>query len=586
MYKKIISLFLSLFLSLNVFAYDTNDTQFVKQGNWIYDALYILQNECKITSFIETTPISVGELKFYLNQIKYEKLSDNSKILYDKINSYLYTQSAIMKLDDFVLDFNLKLNPEFYFKRNTNNNLGEDNYIDWTFDYYYKDNIFTVPVFLGFSNYVTIESDMSYGKNFGASQDPYAFTNFPINDKMTQMEFLWPRYAYGSTGFFGENWGCTFAIGKEGLTIGNTRLGSIIYNNTFETDCYAQLNIFSKYFKYSLDSIQVDNLKYLYLHQLSFRPFECFKFSAIEGSQINGPYQLRYLNPLMIMHSYSSWIENVTDTERDYYGENNFCAYLAFCFDYTPFSNLRIYGLFAQNEITFAKDKNALASYAPTSIGFQFGVDYLIPLKESSYLTFNLEGIYTSPWLYIKQTPYSSLYRQRLDNLNDDNNNGAGKYICSWIGSPYGPDCCGFDFNFNYKKIDKFSFGFDYEFIMHGKNGFDMFYDPNNFEDINGETICLLYPYPKNYYYTEGPGASESNAQQMRDECYESSTNLWISGDPVFLNRFTLQMQYLFTKNLSIDAKVVYSMLFLNEHYSSRFGQGIEMDFAFTYNLE
>lgn len=592
--RIILSCFIFIFLGINGYSFEVNDTQQVQAGHWIYEAMYMLQGEAGIVNQIETAPMSIGELKFYFNQIDYEVLSDYSKELYEEVKTYLYEPRIFFNKDDLILNFNLSLNPEFYYKTGTTNDFNDPKYIDWTFNYCYKDNLINAPVYIGFSNYFTIEMDMFIGKNFGAARSPNAFTNIPLNLEVTDMEFLWPRYAYGSTGLFFDNWGVSFHLGKEGLTIGNTQLGSIIYNKTFETDSYSQLSLYTKWFKYSLDVTQVQAEKFLYLHQIIFKPFKNFNFGAIEGSQVVGSFQLRYLNPLMIMHSYSSWIENMTNNESAYYYENNFCAYLAFHFDYVPVKNLRLYGLFSQNEIQMGGERNGDGAYTPDSIGLQLGAEYTLSVSKENYWKFNFESVYTSPWLYIKQSRQSSLLRERKDNLNGKYVNGNG-VIATWIGSPYGPDSFVLDFKLEYAKRKKYSFVFDYEFSIHGENGLETLYNSANYNETL--KIFTYYPFVKHILlnkgklmdYTNDPNGEDKGSLPSdigtQEEAFNSARNMWMSGDPAYLHKFTVGFDYYFTNNLSISSKLVYNLLMVTANGDTGFANGFEADFALTYRL-
>ena len=96
MKKSFITFFLLISLIFGISAQVVNDSQILKENHWIYDYFEIISLEDKFTS-LDTKPISVGELKVYLKQIDFEKLSENGKNLYNKIHDYLYTTSYIGK---------------------------------------------------------------------------------------------------------------------------------------------------------------------------------------------------------------------------------------------------------------------------------------------------------------------------------------------------------------------------------------------------------------------------------------------------------------------------------------------------------
>ena len=560
MKRVFLCFYFQLFL-LFIFAKSGNNTQILQSGHWVYDDLYTLCMESKQSIFIDNQPLSIGELLFYLKNIDYENLSDNTKFIYDKLYSFLKQNDDFLPEQDVRLFVNLRLNPEFYYKTNDS--------IDWSFAYNYHDFAFTVPVIIGFSDYITIEPDFFIGKNYYYSQKNDNFINIPFAGN--QMEFLFPRFAYGSTGKYFDNWGFNFHVGKEGLKIGNTCTGSIIYNDTFETDAYFQLSFFNNILKYTMDVAQVDNSKYLYLHQLNIHPFSNFKFCMIEGSLLNSSFELRYLNPFMIMHSFGSWYDyknKLTEQELKLYREGHFCAYLAFTFEYMPFSNIRIYGLYAQNEILdLGGSRSDSALSVPDSLGGQLGIQWNIPLKNNSYLKNQFEAVYTSPYLYVKQSPDWSLFRSRTDMQTKKN-------IGSWIGSPFGPDTFSLYFESSYYTSDKWSLGASYNFTIHGENSIENLFSKK--ETYDGVEIYSYYP-------SVEYGLAET--EEQKQDAKNKGRYMWMTGVNKFHNQFTLFSSYSILENLKAYLSFSYNFIFNNLNEEGIFSQGIEFIFGIEYKI-
>ncbi|MCR5188537.1 MAG: hypothetical protein K6C97_06340, partial [Treponema sp.] len=217
--KKI---FISLFLLINslffVYSKSSNDTQVIQAGSWLYEGMYNLCSEAKETFFIENQPMTIGELKFYFNRIDYKKLSGAGKSTYKKVKDILYKNEDFFKEEEFRLFGNLILSPEVYYRSNTS--------IPYSFDYFVNDRAVTIPIILGFSNYITIEPDICLSKNYPSMQDASNYTNIPFAGN--QFDFNIPKFAYGATGYTGEKWGINFHVAKEGMSIGDTKLGSIV----------------------------------------------------------------------------------------------------------------------------------------------------------------------------------------------------------------------------------------------------------------------------------------------------------------------------------------------------------------------
>lgn len=587
MKKNILFLFVILFFNFSISSQIYTDRQMIPSDHWIYSALSTLETENAICGIVDCAPASVSEIKNSFYAIDFDSLSDSGKELYRKVENYLTPKKAIFDLNPVKLSGNLIFYPEVLYKSNDE--------IDWTFatDYtghkafnYEKkkwevqnygaasnfsgnkltDPFLQLPLIIDFGNLICIESDLFVGKSFWGMQNSKNFTN--ILYKGSDADFLWPTYAYGSAGYYSETgWGIDFHAGKQGMQIGRSLTGSVIYNDTFQTDFYAQINLYSRRFKYNLDVIQVYNRDFLYIHNIEFIPFKWIKLGVVEGTLINSPFEIRYLNPLMIFHSFGSWTEYKNKAESEIYGESHSCAYLGITFDIVPCRNLRIYGLFAQTEI---QPPNELGSpygrLLPNGVGIQSGVEYHLPDSHKGYYKFTLEGFYISPFLYIKQSNDWTLYRKRFNMQSNDT-----IPICSWIGSPFGPDSAGFEFQVSYEKINKWNIDLSYLFVAHGTNSFGMF----NYEYENGKGVWSAF-YP----------SVVKNLGLITQEQGESiARTMALTGVLQLTNQISLNGSYEFNKHFTFDAGVVYSFIFNNKNENGVFAQGVQLSAALKYSL-
>ena len=85
-----ILLLLSFSTATPAFSATINDTQLVRQDHWVYDAMSKLSMDAGIVNFVERTPLTVGELKFYLKEIAEYLLSPAGQELYQRVHSFLY----------------------------------------------------------------------------------------------------------------------------------------------------------------------------------------------------------------------------------------------------------------------------------------------------------------------------------------------------------------------------------------------------------------------------------------------------------------------------------------------------------------
>lgn len=553
--KKIFLTTCFLAVSFLCFSETVSDMQVFKADHWIYDAMNTLCAECGVVPLSGNAPLSAAEIKLSLRQIDEEKLSESGKELYRKSMSLLYTKKTLLDLGAFSVFGNVKVTPEFYSRTNTN--------IPWSFQYNLTDNLISVPLGFGISNYFVTEIEPFLSRAWGyVHGDPkggdYISTNLEYD--FSKMEFEQPRWAYGSLGYSSDNWGVNLVMGKEGLRHGNSLMGSVVYNDEFLTDFYTQFNVFSERFRIQLDIIEVELNRYLYFHQAEFLPFKNFKFSVLEGSFVNAPFELRFLNPIMLHHSHAGWYEYETDSERNWYGnESHFCAYMCFLFEYVPIQNLRLYLNYAQTEFQTSWETPDV----PGGMGMQMGAEYRLNAPALGYWIFGLEGIYTSPWMYIKNGKEWSLISFR------DAPNHSGP-LESWIGFKYGPDCLGGQLKIAYEKPTKWNAEFDYSLVSHGANGFRSFSKSEN------------------GYYNYFPSVkigNEAVTEEEKENIRNQNTKMLPSGVIQYMNQIALKGEYNFDNHFSIGSSLNYSFIFNNENVDGNFQQGLEFCLSGTYRL-
>lgn len=610
--RKRIFVFLSI-LSIHFFTFSQNfgNQELVPAGHWVYDALTMLNNEQMRTSFAVNAPLPVGELKMYFDLIDYEKLSEGSKITYDRLLSYFEKKAFRFELGGAFASVNLGLNPEFYYKSNKD--------IDWTFgtDYTgklknlgfnvsetnFKDRVkqetgsqeaadnsrittvekdygaasawnvplrkyfFDIPLYIGWSDYFIIHSKPGFAKNFWGMTDDSNFINLSYSNDT--VEFLQPDSAYGSAGMTFGNWGFNVNLNRSGLQFGKTQTGSVIYNSTFQTNFAGQLNLYSPRLKYNLDVVEIASNRLLYLHLIEARPLvNWLRLSFVEGTFINEPFEFRFLNPLMFMHSFGAWDDYKTADEAKWYdGEAHVCAYMGIQVEATPCRNLRLYFLYAQNEIQSEAEKSSIGGKCmPDSLGIQLGAEFTKSDRNGGWWLGTLEGIYTTPYLYIKQGSEWSLYSYRYDMQKN------GKYpLCSWIGTPFGPDALGFQTRLRYEQFGKWNTEFNFLFLAHGTNSFGLF---NSKVVIDGVEYSAYYP-----------SVLRKMGLISDDDAVDMARTYKLTGTVQFTNQITLKGNYILNDHLNFNAQLVYSFIFNNKNKTGDFAHGMELSLGMEYKL-
>ena len=564
--------------------------QLIPAGHWIYDALAKISAEAAVVDASVSAPLSAAEIGLYLNALPEERLSPAGQKLYERVIEYLYGKKAS---SFFGIGGELILNPALTAKTSPD--------IDWTFATDYTGHITSngiagvasnnsgygaassfnssfasnpfaaLPLYITFGKNIVIETVPMFGKSFWGMADNSNFTNFVY--KADDMEFLWPKTANISAGKAFDTWGINVNLSRQGLERGRTLTGSIIYNSTFETDFYAQLNLYaapaaSRFrYKYALDAVEINKNRYICLHTFELEGFRRLKIGITEGILLEQPFELRFLNPLMVIHSFGAWRDYMTADEEKYYGEAHTAAYMGIQAEWAPVKYLRAYFLYAQNEIQTEAEKQSLSGkLLPDSFGVQLGAELNIPDKTGGWWQTMFEGVYTSPFLYIKQGADWSFYSRRYDMQN----NGSVP-IYSWIGSPFGPDCIGAAAKLEYSVPFKWSAALTYLFAAHGTNSFGIF---NNTVTIGGKT-----------YYAYYPSVLHKLGLANDDKLLDMARTLSLTGVIQYTNRISIKGSYSITESLTAQAQADYSFIFNNKNEAGRFNHGLQCSLILQYHI-
>ena len=90
--RKFALIFVFSQLLSSVFAVTRGGQDLILCGHWVYSALLSLEMEMGRVTFSDQAPISINELKTYLEDIDYERLSEPGKKQYDRIIEYIEEQ--------------------------------------------------------------------------------------------------------------------------------------------------------------------------------------------------------------------------------------------------------------------------------------------------------------------------------------------------------------------------------------------------------------------------------------------------------------------------------------------------------------
>ena len=544
--KKVLSiLFYSFIVCAIAIAAPRGEQNLVPSGHWVYDALTQLEMECGRYHFIDQAPLSIEQIKASMNDIVYDVLSDVGKIQYQRILDYFEEENWSLNAGIFSLGTEIDVNLEGYVKTSDQ--------IDWIYGYHDRKPFLNMPFKLDLGNYLTAFMGLRAGQNRTIMEKHENYVNHVFTPDAFDPFLV--RDTYLSTGHvFDSDVGFNFRIGMGNQSIGRTILGSSILSDYMPDAGYAQFSVFSPVFNYVMNITQLNRDTYMYTHRLEARFFKKFTFSILEGVLPYSAFDLRFLNPLGIYHGFAL------------FEEYNLTSYFALKINFVPIKNLRIYGLYVQDEHQLASEKSSGADYVPEAMGFQGGVEVNVP-TETGYFRFSAEGYYSSPFMYIKESPnwtFVKTSREMVDGTAD---------TYDWIGSPLGPDSVGAKFTAGYEKPGKWSLDFSYLFGARGEySSKDIFTSIGWNSTTASASKFGNTQNPAGWIYPTGnnPGAKDYKAPH---------------GIPEYCHSFSLKGMWNANRWMTLAAQPSYTFVFNRGHKDSSFAQGFEVALSCRMSL-
>jgi hypothetical protein len=392
-------------------------------GEWPYDALAILSQEQRVLFFSGAT-LTVSQMRGMLAEIDESSLSPSSQAVYEKLTAYL-DSSGDLSFHSGALEVDVwaALQGELYY--NSNDKTG------WIYDHTRRKPLFTLPASLSFSPYATLELDVNVEQRRDALNIHNNFGNFVFWESFN---FNMPHRAYLSLGLpFGTSSGLQFRIGMGEDFFGRTHTGSVILSEQMTDVTYAGLSFYSPLVNYSANIMELEVDKYYYYHKLETRFFKRLSFSMLEGVLVNAPLELRYLNPVMIFHSFHGYGDYEPPNDMSY--ENSrVSSFFAMKLEAQMIKYCRLYGIWALNELqTPGERRSEPDALRVNSFAFQGGAEFSLPhsLAGGGHWSFGLEGVYTYPFFYVMEGKDWSFYKPADSQTGD---------LEFWVGTPFGPD--------------------------------------------------------------------------------------------------------------------------------------------------
>ena len=182
-------------------------------------------------------------------------------------------------------------------------------------------------------------------------------------------------------------------------------------------------------------------------------------FSFAEGLMVGGPQpELKYLNPLMILHNYMDW--------------SNASSILSIELSANPWKYFQLYGQYIFNRVPDSYEQKVYGEHDnPYGRGYLAGVESRLPWGPG-YLGLVGEFYYTDPYMYVRENALVSYawHRRVVSNVL-----GSGKsaVISTPLGYRYGSDAMNLYGLVEYAVADQWSAGLSVNAAAIGENGID-----------------------------------------------------------------------------------------------------------------
>ena len=144
-----------------------------------------------------------------------------------------------------------------------------------------------------------------------------------------------------------------------------------------------------------------EGLSMFIAHRLEWRIGERADMAITEAIMYqseSGNIDLSVLSPTALFHNYYM---SPTALFHNYYIRGNANSLLSFELDMTIFRNFNFYAVFLIDEINGPGEYDSDEPFPPSAFGAQVGIRTSWPM-EHGYLYGSLEGVYTDPFLYLR----------------------------------------------------------------------------------------------------------------------------------------------------------------------------------------
>ena len=363
----------------------------------------------------------------------------------------------------------------------------------------------------------------------------------------------------------------SLSLGRGQLSLGNGKMGNLILGNTLPYHDYLSISASNNtWFDYTMlmsffthpvnyyhvkygdddrtsgKESDINGIQMFIAHRFEMRMFsDKLRLSINEATMYqseDNTIDFRVFNPLLIMHGF--------------YISANANSLASIELEFAPVKNLQLYASFVIDDLSvFGEPKVPEKNSTLNMWGVMGGMRVSVPAKKG-YFTLGLEAVYTSPFMYHKET-YNGATAHSLDFIGSIRHNMGESYNRQYLSFPFGSDALAALLDVKYTNPMKWSLGMNIFAMMHGTTDID-----STAKRYDGEM-------------TEVPG--------------------WISDKNPFEDDGKNSISYTFdigfnagcylTRNLSLNAAVDFIYVANMDNIAGNSRQDIQFTLAVEYNI-
>ncbi|MFO8042723.1 MAG: hypothetical protein R6U25_05950, partial [Alkalispirochaeta sp.] len=480
-----------------------------------YEALRTLYIEQGSALPFSSGPFSAAEIRAAMDRLDYGGLSQAGRTTYD------WLQEQLSPVPDYQEEngrFQFQVNPEYSFEgyvhTDRDNPLWEYRWEDrlpfarfpleaWVsqhaygvFDLAFMKNIPDFSVYPTYSSGSQFQFDENGEFGFSTEEeDPWS--NLPTNVNTLDVQF--PHRAFLSVG--GDRWNAQ--VGRDVIDWGNGRTGNLYISDYADWHDAMQLSTFWERFKFSwiwvsLDGKLTSDEREFEVYQVGWDTdgdgvIDTTEDPAENGTDLDtdtpnvGPYavarpdeehknliaqrfelrlwdrlglvytegiifgrqqvELRHLNPLYHYHNLYTNTQNTGNAHR------------SFEFDFAVTPGLSLYGVISPDQWTSPLEPGTDVTDEPNAVAYLAGLDYRRAVGQG-FLKGVVEGVYATPWMYIHNSPLTSITQRRLV-MAQHGNERTQVWIDRPLGHYGGNDFALIWLDLSYGEVGRYRYGFN-----------------------------------------------------------------------------------------------------------------------------